>query len=246
MSFKDHFSERAAGYATSRPHYPPELAAWLAGAAPSVRAAWDAACGSGQLSTSLANHFENVIATDASAAQIEQATPHPRVVYRVERAERTATPDASMDLVTLAQAAHWVDLDTFYGEVRRVARPSAVVALIAYGKTQVEPAVDVVIEDFYGRELDAYWPPERRHIENGYRDLPFPFERIRSPILEMRHRWTADDLLGYIGTWSAVRAMEGEKGPAATERFGTALRAAWGNGLRDVRWPLTVIAGVVR
>jgi ubiquinone/menaquinone biosynthesis C-methylase UbiE len=246
VSFKDHFSERAAGYAARRPHYPPELAAWLAGVAPAQRSAWDAACGSGQLSTSLATHFEKVIATDASAAQIEQAAAHPRVEYRVEAAEETAISSDSMDLVTLAQAAHWIDLGAFYSESRRVARPSAVVALIAYGKTQVEPAIDVVIEDFYGGELEAYWPPERKHIENGYRDLPFPFSRIDAPNFEMCHRWSAEDLIGYIRTWSAVRAMEKKSGAVSTERFADRLRTAWGAGIRDVRWPLTIIAGVVR
>src|SRR5688572_2300324 len=139
MSFQDHFSERAAGYAARRPHYPAELAAWLAGVAPALRSAWDAGCGSGQLSTSLATHFEKVIATDASAAQIDQAASHPRVEYRVEVAEKTTISGDSMDLVTLAQAAHWIDLGAFYDEARRVARRSAVIALIAYGKTQVEP-----------------------------------------------------------------------------------------------------------
>src|SRR5215208_5066769 len=89
-AFKDHFSERAAGYASYRPHYTPELAEWLASLAPARRLAWDVACGSGQLSTLLGDRFDKVVATDASREQVGQATPHARVEYRVEPAETSS------------------------------------------------------------------------------------------------------------------------------------------------------------
>src|SRR5689334_3844133 len=107
-TFKDHFSERAAGYASHRPHYTKELVMWLASLAPAKRLAWDAGCGSGQLSTLLGDEFEKVFATDASSAQIEQAEPHPHVEYRVEPAERSSLADGSVDLITVAQAIHWM------------------------------------------------------------------------------------------------------------------------------------------
>lgn len=241
--FKDHFSERAAGYAVYRPHYPRELADWLASVAPGRRCAWDVACGSGQLSTLLADHFETVIATDASVAQIAQAAPHERVEYRAEPAEAPSLEDRSADLITVAQAAHWINLSGFYPAANRVARPAAVIALIAYGRTRIEPRVDAVIERFYAVDLDPWWPPERRHIENEYRDLPFPFAGITAPAFEMRATWTAEQLIGYIRTWSAVRSMEAREGPAATDRFAEALRASWGVQSRVVRWPVTVRAG---
>ena len=50
--FKDHFSEVAAAYAAHRPTYPPALVDLLARLAPARRLAWDAGCGSGQLSRS--------------------------------------------------------------------------------------------------------------------------------------------------------------------------------------------------
>lgn len=244
-AFKDHFSERAVGYASYRPHYPAALADWLAAVAPGRNQAWDAACGSGQLSTLLGDRFARVIATDASAAQIAQADEHPRVEYRVEPAERASIPDGSVDLVTVAQAAHWLDLTAFHEEARRVVRPAGVIAFVAYGLTTVEPTIDAIVEGFYAGPLAPYWPPERQHIETGYRDLEFPFERIDAPSLEMHLRWTADDMIGYIGTWSAVRAMEKSGGAAATKRFNDHLRRSWGDGAREVRWPLVVLAGRV-
>jgi SAM-dependent methyltransferase len=244
--FKDHFSERAAGYASYRPHYTRELAEWLASVARTKKLAWDVACGSGQLSTLLGDQFEKVVATDASSAQIEQATPHPRVEYRVEPAESSSLGDASVDLVTVAQAVHWLNLDAFYMEARRVAKPGAAIALIAYHIAVIEPGVDAVIDDFYSGDLDGYWPPERKHIETGYRDLTFPFERITPPSpMYLRVNWNVEQMLGYIRTWSAVRAFEKKNGPMHTDRFAVRLRKAWGVQPREVRWPIVILAGRV-
>jgi SAM-dependent methyltransferase len=244
-SFKDHFSDRAAAYASHRPQYPPELAAWLASHSPRRGLAWDVACGSGQLSTLLADHFDHVVATDASGEQIAQAKPHARVEYRVEPAESSTLDAGTVDLITVAQAAHWLNLDAFYNEVRRVGRPGAVIALVAYHIAVVDPQVDAVIDGFYRGTLEGYWPPDRKHIESGYRDLAFPFARISAPRLEMRVRWDAEQMLGYIRTWSAVRALEKANGPALTDRFAAELRRAWGASARDVSWPIVIVAGRV-
>jgi SAM-dependent methyltransferase len=244
--FKDHFSERAEGYAIYRPRYPATLAAWLASAAPARKLAWDVGCGSGQLSTLLGEQFEKVIATDASSAQVERAVAHPHVEYRVEPAESSSLTSGSADLVTVAQAAHWMKLDAFYREARRVAREEALIALIAYERTRIDPSIDPIIETFYSGDLDRWWPPERKHIETGYRTLDFPFQPVAAPSFEMKATWTADQLVGYIRTWSAVRAMEAANGPEATNRFEDSVRRAWGPGARDVIWPMVVLAGRVK
>jgi SAM-dependent methyltransferase len=243
-TFKDHFSDRAAGYASHRPQYTREVARWLASVAPATSLAWDVACGSGQLSTLLGDEFERVIATDASRAQIEQAAPHPHVEYRVEPAEKSSLADHSADLITVAQAVHWLDLEAFYMEARRVARPGGVLALVAYHIAVIDPKVDAVIDRFYSGDLDGYWPPERKHIETEYRDIPFPFERIDSPPRQhLRVNWSVEQMLGYIRTWSAVRGLEKAVGPARTEEFAGRLREVWGSQVREVRWPLVLVAG---
>jgi len=243
-TFKDHFSERATGYATHRPRYTKELAHWLSTLAPARDVAWDAGCGSGQLSTLLGDEFRRVIATDASSAQIERAQPHPHVEYRTEPAEKSSLADRSADLISVAQALHWMNLDDFYMEVRRVARPGAAFALVAYHIAIIDRDVDAVIDRFYSGDLNGYWPPERGHIETEYRDIPFPFERIATPPrMYLTVGWTVEQMLGYIRTWSAVRALEKAKGPELTEEFAARLRAAWGSEAREVRWPLVLVAG---
>ncbi|WP_246685504.1 class I SAM-dependent methyltransferase [Methylobacterium sp. WL103] len=241
-TFKDHFSSQAAAYAAHRPTYPAALAAFLAEAAPGRGLAFDAACGTGQLSTQLAAHFGDVVATDASAAQIANATPYPRVTYRTAPAERSGLTASSADLITVAQAAHWLDLDAFYDEVRRIARPGAVLALVSYGILHVEGEPDGAVRHFYDDVVGPYWPPERRHVEDGYRSLPFSFAEIAAPDLAITVAWSLADLIGYVETWSALRGLEKAIGRGPVDAFHEALAASWGPGeqLRTVRWPLSL------
>ncbi|RIK64867.1 MAG: SAM-dependent methyltransferase [Planctomycetota bacterium] len=246
--FKDHFSQTAAGYAAHRPTYPRELAAWMATCCTARGVAWDAGCGSGQLSTLLGDHFERVIATDASEKQIERATRHPRVEYRRAKAEASGLDDNSVDLCASAQAAHWFDLTAYFQEVRRVARPGGTLALVSYGIMIVDSAIDAVVMPFYHDTLEQYWPPERRIVEEGYRTIAFPFDELKPPKLEMRARWTLADMIGYIETWSAVWAMAKAAGRGAIEEHHRRLAAAWGDpaAIREVRWPLSIRAAIVK
>ena len=242
--FKDHFSERSADYAASRPTYPPQLARFLAEHSPGRRLALDCGCGTGQLSVQLAEHFAEVAATDASAAQIAAATPHPRVSYRVAPAEASGLEAASADLIVAAQAAHWFDLDTFYAEAKRVAVPGALLALVTYGVFHVEGDAEPLIQEFYWNTVGPFWPPGREHVEDGYRSLPFPSAEIAVPELDIALSWSRADLLAYVDTWSAMRAAEKAIGRQPFEDFARQLARAWPDGERyGIRWPLSIRAG---
>jgi SAM-dependent methyltransferase len=223
-AFKDHFSGHAADYAAHRPTYPRTLVDFLASVSPGRGLAWDVGCGSGQLSTALAEAFERVVATDASERQVASAAPHPRVTYAVAPAEAGGLPDGAADLVVAAQAAHWFDLPAFYAAARRVARPGGIVALVSYGVAEVDDDLAPVVERLYRDVLGPYWPPERRHAEDGYRSLDFPFAEIQAPTLAMGVCWRLADLLGYVGTWSASRAAARALGPGPERRSGASSR----------------------
>ncbi|MGA2383147.1 MAG: class I SAM-dependent methyltransferase [Gemmatimonadales bacterium] len=245
MDFKDHFSAAADTYAAHRPTYPAALAEFLAREAPQTGLAWDAGCGSGQLSVLLGDFFERVIATDGSAEQLARAAPHAKVEYHRATAEASGLPDASVDLAVAAQAAHWFDLPAYYAEVRRVARKGAVVAQTVYNLVEVDFRVDLAVRRFYADKLQRYWPPERRHVEQDYATLPFPFEPVTAPKLEMRATWTLRHFLGYMRSWSGVVAMEEALGPQPLAALEHELEALWGpeGSARAVRWPLTLRVG---
>ncbi|MGI9037787.1 MAG: class I SAM-dependent methyltransferase [Gemmatimonadota bacterium] len=247
MPFHDHFSAHAGGYAAHRPSYPPELVDYLVGLAPRAGLAWDAGCGSGQLSTLLAERFDRVIATDPSAEQLARAPAHPRIEYREATAEHGGLADASVDLAVAAQAAHWFDLAAYFREVHRVTATDAAIALISYGGTRITPELDPIVEGFRVDELEAFWPPQRIHVEDGYRSLPFPFRETRAPSFEIRLEWTLDDLLAYMRTWSALRSLEPADAAALLEDLRERLAPGWGADevVRTVAWPLSLRVGYV-
>lgn len=242
--YKDHFSVAAHRYDRFRPRYPRALIDFLADAAPSRGTGWDCATGTGQAAVALAGHFEQVIATDASAAQIEHAQPHPRVKYAVATAEHSGLAYGSIDLVTVAQALHWLDLDRFYAEVRRVSRPGAVVAAWTYSLADADPEVDPLVREFYA-QMAPWWPPERVHVESGYQTLPFPFEPIAAPLFEIRDSWPLERLMGYFGTWSGVNRCREATGVDPLVALREKLALAWGDpgSARPVRWPLHLRIG---
>jgi SAM-dependent methyltransferase len=200
----DHFGKVAASYAEHRPTYPAGQFHWLAEECASHDMAWDCGAGNGQASIALANHFDKVIATDLSDSQIANAKTHARVEYRVATAEASGLPSSCADIVTIAQALHWFDLEKFYSEVRRVLKPDGLIAAWSYGMIVVtNDATNDCLQHFYRHVIGPYWPPERHHVETGYRDLAFPFERIKTPNLTMNVEWTLNQLLGYLRSWSA-------------------------------------------
>ncbi len=241
MGFPDHFSAIAARYAAYRPHYPPALVEALAERADTGGVAWDVGCGNGQLSVALAERFRRVIATDPAQAQLDRAIAHPRVEYRRASAEDSGLADASIALIVAAQAAHWFDWPRFLAEVRRVAAPGALVALVSYGNLAVEGAAGAEIDRFHHGVAGPYWPPGRRHVENGYRDLELPWPAASAPALEMTAEWTRDEVAGYVSSWSATARLVEREGAGPFDAFRAALEAAWPGGERRlVRWPLTV------
>jgi ubiquinone/menaquinone biosynthesis C-methylase UbiE len=238
MSFKDHFSTQAATYAKARPTYPAALFADLARLAPGHSLAWDAGTGNGQAAVALAAHFERVVATDPSEAQLAQAAPHPRVSYHVAAETNPTLASGSVDLVTVAQAAHWFDRPKFYAEVRRVLRPGGVVALWTYGLSEVTPEIDAVVHRFYSGTVGPYWPPERHHPETGYRELDFEFPEEPFPKAAMELVWTLPEFTNYLRSWSAVARFIKAKGFDPVPALEADLALLWGSAARRVAWPL--------
>jgi ubiquinone/menaquinone biosynthesis C-methylase UbiE len=246
MSFKDHFSKQASDYAKFRPQYPLELFEYLSGIAPQRKLAWDCATGSGQAAVGLAAVFERVIATDASEAQIANADAHARVEYRVALAESSGIESDTIDLVMVAQALHWFDLDRFYAEVKRLLKPRGIFAVSAYRFFRVAPEIDEVVNDrYYRKVVGPFWPPERMLIEK-FEQLPFPFLETETPRFEMSVQWKLEHLVGYLRTWSATQRFIAANRRDPLQEIAAQLGAAWGDTKqsRRVVWPLTLRVGV--
>jgi len=246
MSNAELFATVAREYANFRPGYPPELFAWLARVSPSLDAVWDCGCGSGQASTALAEYFEVVYATDVAPEQIDAARPHQRVRYTVAPAERSGLGDASVALVTVAQALHWFDVDAFYAEARRVARPGALLVVWNYPRPRfVDAQLDSCFLEFYSGVVGPYWPPERAHIEANYTTLPFPFSLVEAPPFGLELHWTLPQVIGYVSSWSATTRYRKALGTDPVPLLSASLGALWpGAGVTvPLRMPLGLRAG---
>ena len=244
MAFQDHFSKQADAYARFRPTYPDALYAWLASMAPARELAWDCGTGSGQAAVALAAHFTQVIASDPSREQIAHAVAQARVRYVIASAEQPPAEAMGADLVTAAQALHWFDAGRFYPVLARVLKPGGLFAAWGYGLMRISPAVDAVVAHYYTDVVGPYWPPDRRHIESGYRSLPFPLKELTAPEFEMTARWTLEDLHGYLDTWSATRRYLAARGEHPLVSLRPVLTEAWGGAPeRTVTWPLFLRLG---
>jgi len=246
VTFKDHFSGRAALYAAHRPHYPPELFAYLSGVVRNHSLAVDCGTGSGQAAVGLAGHFERVIALDPSSRQLDNAIRHERVEYRLARAEATGVPSGTADLVVAAQALHWMDAERFFHEAKRLLVPHGVIAVWGYGDPVLPTeSLDRTLQTFNRELLEPYWLAERKLLLDGYRSIGFPFAELSTPQLELRMNWNLAELVGYLRTWSAVANFVADRGGDPVSDVERDLARDWGDlaTRRWIRWPLHLRAG---
>jgi SAM-dependent methyltransferase len=245
MTFKDHFSRQASDYTKYRPHYPDELFEYLASLVDRRETAWDCATGNGQAAHGLAPYFARIIATDASERQIAHAREHERISYAVAPAEGTEIESGSIDLIVVAQSLHWFDLERFYIEVRRILTEGGVIAVWCYSLPRVSREIDSVIDWFYSDVVGAFWPPERKLVDDRYRSIPFPFQELSAKPFQMLTEWNMNHLMGYLSTWSSVqgyrKAGEGDPMECLTDR----LPQAWGPSERvyPLYWPINMRVG---
>lgn len=237
------FAAQARHYAASRPLYPPALVAHLAALAPARDAAWDCGTGNGQLAIELAERFDRVIATDASAEQLALATPHPRIEYRCVAAEDTELSRASVALVVAAQAVHWFDLDRFWPRVNHALCERGVFAAIGYAGFAATPAIDDAVRRIVQDRIAPYWARGNRLVWGGYRELALPFDEIALPRFELAVHWTLERYLDYLASWSAWRRYVEHHGDDLSAPLRDALRGIWGDGVQRLATPLAVRAG---
>lgn len=241
----DHFSNVAQSYAEFRPQYPLSLYQWLRRQAPTAKRVWDVGCGSGQATLMLADHFAEVIATDISERQLAKAEARDNIRYWRADEHCPELAEQSIDLITVAQALHWFNLDRFYPEVDRVLKPEGILAVWTYSPIRLrDQTLNTIMQDYYQRVAAPWWPPGREHVDSGYRDLPFPFPTLPDPRIEMSQAMTIDGLCGYVRSWSAsARCMETTGKDPTEELYQALLQHFTPEQTIEVYWRLTVRAG---
>jgi SAM-dependent methyltransferase len=238
------YSRFAKAYARTRPTYPAELFERLASLAESRRLAWDCATGNGQAAVELVAHFERVIATDVSAEQLRQASAHTRIEYRVAAAEDSGLDPRSADLVTVASALHWFDLNRFYAEARRVIRPGGLLAAWTYHVAHVEPPYGAILSRFYRDVVAPYFAPGATLVDDRYASIQLPGEGVGVGSFFATAAWNLDQLLAFIEHWSGTQQYIQDRRENPVALVAGELAELWDGreSTHLLRWPLYIRA----
>lgn len=242
---KDLFSGHSKQYAAFRPTYPKSLYDFILKNVKSKKTAWDCACGNGQVAKDLAEYFEKVFATDHSEKQLESAIKKANIEYSVASAERSGFNDGQFDLITVGQALHWLNIPVFFDEARRVLKPDGVIAVWGYSLVRINDDLDLAINEFYNHIIGPYWDKERKHVDNQYSHIDFPFKKIDVPSFEFSFEWTLTEFQGYLSTWSSVQKFIKQHQHNPVDDLILQIRHSWGDGRREVSFPLFVLMGKV-
>lgn len=242
---KDNFSKQAEAYAKYRPHYPRELFDFILQHTNEKQNAWDCATGNGQTAKMLAGYFENVFATDISQKQIDNAERTKNIHYSVQPAEKTNFADNTFDLITVSQALHWFAVDSFYKEVKRVAKPGCVFAAWSYSLLYISPEIDRLIRSFYIDIIGPYWDDERKYVDEEYKTILFPLKEIATPSFNMEYSWTLAELEGYINTWSALQKFITSKNYSPVDELMQKIKTLRENEKLRIVFPIHVRMGLV-
>lgn len=252
--------EHSSTYASFRPVYPSDLFAGIASMVPSHGLAWDVACGSGQATNGLAEYFDKVIGTDLAQSQLDHAVKKSdNILYVACSAEdspeaiqsKLSIEPQSVDLITVAQALHWLNPPAFFQNVKHFLRPGGIIAIISYNWPSFPEslALTSLLLKMAKGILGPYWAPERQIVDNHYRDVEFLFEKIRedftTPYMTMDTMWTRESMFGYIRSWSAYQtALKELGGEDPINQLKDEIIQAWG-GVEQYRvvFPIYLLAG---
>ncbi|GAB2840267.1 class I SAM-dependent methyltransferase [Ferruginibacter profundus] len=244
---KDNFSQQAAGYAKYRPQYPDALFSYILGFVKEKNTAWDCGTGNGQSAAVLCKYFNTVFATDISQKQIDNAYKANNIFYAVAPAEKTNIEEHSVDLITVSQALHWFNFQQFYAEVKRVAKPGAVIAVWTYSLLQITPAIDAIIQHYHFNTLANYWDAERKYVDDNYTGIPFPFEEVTTPPFAIQLHWSLKDLEGYFYTWSALQKFITVNNFSPVAALMAQIQPLWGaDEKREIIFPVHLRLGTIK
>lgn len=203
MPIRDHqhalqarsFGAAAVEYDKGRPSYPEVAVDWLLPVG--ARTVLDLGAGTGQLTRRLLARSLDVVAVEPSDGMREELIRAlPAVRALAGSAERIPVPDGSVDVVLVAQAWHWVDVDQAVPEVARVLVPGGRLGLVWNIRDEREDWVAQLGRLMHqGIEQDMGAMSPRVGAPFG------PVERLD---VEWAHHVTPDDLLDLVASRSYV------------------------------------------
>lgn len=243
---KDNFSKQASEYSKFRPQYPDEMIDYLVSFVDNKDTALDIATGNGQVAHKLSRFFKTVYGIDISQNQLANAISAQNIIYKVSAAEDTFFGDHQFDLITVAQAVHWFEFDSFYKEIYRILKPSGLFAVLGYGLFSTNTDSDKILRNFYSHIVGPYWDAERKYLDENYKTIPFPFDEIIAKPFENHFVWTFEELIGYLETWSATQHYISKNKQNPLNLIYDELKNSWQKNDKKVVFPWLLRIGKVK
>ena len=223
------FNNNSHEYSKFRPRYPKEIYEFLVDKCVDYENVWDCGCGNGQVAIDLINSFNNLYATDINQNQIDNAFKHDKIIYSIQNSESTNFEDSFFDLVCAAQCVHWFDFTKYFNELNRVMKNGSIFSCWGYSFFEVNPEIDLIIENELLKEIDSFWAVGNKLLHKGYDKIQFPFVQINTEKMIMQLDWNLHELSDYINTWSAVKLYDNNKQTKIVEKIKNRLNKIWNN-----------------
>jgi ubiquinone/menaquinone biosynthesis C-methylase UbiE len=207
------FGDVATSYHAYRPGWPAATAAWLTGTEPGGPFAdkgpldvLDLGAGTGKLARTVAAAGHRVTAVDPSDGMLPVLTGQlPQVRALVGSAEQLPLPDGVFDVVTVAQAWHWLDHEAAAAECARVLRPGG---LLAIGWHLRSPKGDPWVDELQALTGEPEYQNREAVVRRSSLELPAPFGAVQRTTFDYQLQLTPQTLAGVAGTWSYVAARD--------------------------------------
>jgi SAM-dependent methyltransferase len=232
------FGEDAELYDRARPSYPPELIDDLVELVGAAAVVVDAACGTGKAAVQLAQRGLRGVGVEADPAMAAVARrnleDHPG--WRVEVSDfedwQPRDDDGPFDLVTVAQAWHWIDHERGARAAERLLRPGGVLAIFGYAPVFEETPLRAEIDAIY----DELAPEPPAWSKAPAENLP-PGAAFGLPAEREYHGetdYTTAEFLDVLLTQSDKRILPADRRELLISRLGAAVEAH--GGVYRNRW----------
>ena len=259
------FAGMAAAYAAARPHPPTILGELLPHLAqtPVPSLVVDIGCGPGLSTRFWANNAAQVVGIEPVPEMCQEAirqTTAPHIAYRAGTGEHTGLPTGCADIVTCAQALHWMEPQPTFAEVARITRPGGVFAAYDYevcptvGHWEVQAAHQAlharatVLEHRLAQGTETLQRAWTKAEHLARMQASGCFRYTQELLVHQRDRGNADRLLRLVRTHSSVAQVLKlglRDADLGLEAFETLVRQTLGETLTPWYWSYRVRIGIV-
>lgn len=248
MSVATQFGLSHGAYRQFRPSYPTRLYERVLDQLGSRRErAVDLGAGTGLVSAVLVEHFEQVIAVEPDAgmaAHVRETAPG--AVIRTQAAEQVVLEPRSVDLVTCANAFHWMNGPAVAAAVTSWLREGGLFAGWRYPMPSMPAAIEDLVRDELRRWL-AHADPrglDMRGMQTSFAAQP-EIELLADEVITNPVTMSVEGLIGFLRSVSFVAAFLCSLPPPEAETYVETLGARVHERLGDASvvldFPLTLV-----